>query len=439
MLTAKRTLSMLGPRLTAAPFAATKVPLIPGCLLFALLLPTEMSFQVGSLRLSPYRVVLLLALVPTMLKLFQGKAGPLQLTDKALLLFCLWAALAFALRDGPGRALESGGIFFLESFGAYAIARVHVRNVETFRRVASWLVVGVALLAMLAIPEMLTGKRLVHDVFGAIFGGRQDTLVEGRMGLSRAYGPFDHPILYGTFCAAAFSIAWGTWSGWRGRLPMRFARVGLVCLAVCASLSSGCIMAVMLQAVLLAYRRATACICARWKLLSAVLLLAYTAVSMFSNRSGLKAILWYVTLSRETAAYRIMIWENATDNIVRYPLLGIGKEHWVRPSWMPESVDSFWLVLSLDCGLPGVAFLTTGVVWLIVRVGRSVKSNQHLASIRLAWVFTMIALLFTGFTVHYWNNVFVLFFMLLGLGAWMGAPPETPVSRTEKIRPTKAA
>lgn len=392
-----------------------RAPWVLVLLVLALLLPTELSLNLGGLRLTPYRIVLLWTFLPTITGL-GAVVGRLHLADRALIGFCGWALIALLLRDGPVRMVESGGIFLVESLGAYLLARRYVRSAADLLAVARLLFLAMVVLALVAIPESLTGERFVHDIAGGLFGNRPPMEVEGRLGLERAYGPFDHPILYGTFCAAGFSlsrVASGAWPN-----PVKdLGRAGIVALAALASLSSGCIMAVLLQMGLASYSALLRGFAARWKLLSAVLISGYCLVSLVSDRSGLKAILWYVTLSRDTAAYRIMIWDHAGENISRHPLLGIGVENWVRPSWMPESVDSFWLVLTLNFGLPAVAMLVVGVVWLLFRAGRA-QGGLAERRLRSAWCMTFAALLFTGFTVHYWNNMFVLFFFLLGCGGW---------------------
>jgi len=400
-----------------------RLPVAIGLLLFALLLPTEMSLNLAGLRLTPYRIVLLTTFFSSIRTVRSGLVGRPILADKAIAAFGAWALFALLLREGPQRAIESGGIFIAESLGAYYLARAHVRDAADLIAVGKGLFVGMVILSLLAIPEMLTGQRIVHDVAGAIFGGRQDTLVEGRLGLSRAYGPFDHPILYGTFCAAAFSLS-RVLSGRRPDLVKDTGRSALVAFAALASLSSGCIMAVMFQAGLATYGAVLRQVASRWKLLTAACLGAYALISALSDRSGLKAVLWYVTLSRDTAAYRIMIWEHAGENIWRHPLVGIGLENWIRPTWMPESVDSFWLVLSLSYGLPAVALLAVACLWLMARVGRRPLGCLAERRLRSAWCLTFAALLFTGFTVHYWNNVFVLFFFMLGCGGWMARDAE---------------
>jgi hypothetical protein len=398
-------------------------------LLVALILPTELSIYLGDLRLSPYRILILLAFVPCLDKFIKGAAGKIILPDLLMIAHVSWAILAYLFRDGPGEAIESGGVYALEAFGAYMIARTCIRSREDFIKMGRLLFGMVILFALITIPESLTHTHFVHDIFGGLLGNRPATNIEGRFGFARAYGPYDHPILYGTMVAAVFSIVWNLRPRVHDGFGRRLGRGFLVAIATFTSLSAACLMALFLQASLGLYRWATARMKSRWLLLSAGIGVFYILVSLISDRTGLKALLWYLTFDRQTASYRIAIWDYAGDNIEAKPWIGIGMEHWVRPDWMAESVDSFWLVTSLSFGLPATLFLVLAVLSMAWRAGRQHSSDEHVNRLRLAWVFTILGMCLIAFTVHYWNNLFVTFFFMLGAGSWLLQPHSIPIQR----------
>ena len=385
-------------------------------LVLALVLPTELSLYLGPLRLTPYRLVLLPVFVGLLSGILSGRVGRLLVADRCIMAFAAWAVMATAVTQGPASALESGGILVVESLGAYLVGRTFVRSEADMRRFAGLLALVVCVLTVIVLPELITGKHLVHDVFGALTGRRQPTPVEGRFGLWRSYGPFDHPILHGSFCATAFGMAFCLRSG------RRMARGLMIALGAFSSLSSACLMALFLQVGLLLYGRVTRALRQRWALLGLALLGAYTAISVLSSRSGLKALLWYLTFDRHTASYRIQIWEHGMANVAANPLFGLGDASWDRPSWMAESVDAFWLQLALTYGAPAPLLLIVASVLLLRGAGRCRVLDEAGRLLRDGWAVTLVALLFVGFTVHYWNNMFVLFFLMLGAGAWMTDP-----------------
>jgi hypothetical protein len=72
----------------------------------------------GSLNLSAYRIVLLVAFVPCSVLWMQGRAGRIRLPDLGLMLFNLWAAVGLAVVHGVGPAIQLGGMLFIEGMGS---------------------------------------------------------------------------------------------------------------------------------------------------------------------------------------------------------------------------------------------------------------------------------------------------------------------------------
>jgi hypothetical protein len=64
-------------------------------------LPTELSLNLGGLRLTPYRIVLLACFFPCLLQVLQGEQVKRRAADLWATLFGLWAVLALAVRNGP--------------------------------------------------------------------------------------------------------------------------------------------------------------------------------------------------------------------------------------------------------------------------------------------------------------------------------------------------
>ena len=77
--------------------------------------------------------MLLLAFFPTFLRWIGRKAGPILLPDVLLLCFALWASMTFAIAHGVTEAIEPSGVLLLETFGAYLLARVYIRDISSFR------------------------------------------------------------------------------------------------------------------------------------------------------------------------------------------------------------------------------------------------------------------------------------------------------------------
>ena len=113
------------------------------------------------------------------------------------------------------------------------------------------------------------------------------------------------------------------------------------------SLSAGPFVGLACQAVIIGWDRITKGINLRWTAIAAIFSLMWFAVSLASNRSPVKVFISYLTFSPQSAYNRILIWDYGTAEVGRHPLFGIGFGDWIRPVWMSDSMDNFWLVTAV--------------------------------------------------------------------------------------------
>ena len=392
-------------------------PLWPALLLLSLLVPTEFSFTLGSLRLTPYRLVLLVAFVPSLMRLLSGRAGPLSLVDLLIFAHLAWAYVVIGHYHGFGVAIESGGIRMLELGGAYLIARTYIVGEKEFRGAAAFLFAIACVLTPLVLLESISGVHLIKTLAAKITGQSFVSSIEDRFGLSRAFGPFDHPILFGVFAASALGMVWIRAYPRLGQPHVRQLPKIAVVLSALTSMSSGALAALITQFMLLVWDRKTRHIQSRWKIFCAIGLAMYVCVDLISNRSAMKVFLSYLTFSPGTAYNRIIIFEWGIQDVWRNPMLGIGFSVWTRPEWMHStSMDNFWLVQAVTFGIPGFLTIALPVLLLLSRKWSSLP--QRIRRLRTGWVISMIGLILAGCTVHFWNSLFVYFAFLLGMGAW---------------------
>ncbi|WP_455373550.1 O-antigen ligase family protein [Limibacillus halophilus] len=387
--------------------------------LAGLVMPPEASLNLGGLRLSGYRVVLILTLLPCLLMLFTGRKGRLNIADGLIILHCIWAVLALIRQAGLGQGIESGGIYAVECLGAYLLGRLYIRSYEDFYRFSRLLVGLILALLLFTLPEALTGKHLLRDLFRAVLGGPGAHYIDPRMGLTRAFGPFDHPILYGVFSAVGFSLAFYVLAEAKLLPVKRLMPAAGVALATFLSLSGGPFVALAMQIGIIGWERATQGIRFRWLGLLGIFACVYIAISLLSNRNPILVFISYLTFSTRSAYNRVLIWDYGTAEIGRHPLFGIGLADWIRAPWMSDSMDNFWLVTAVRYGLPAFALLAATLCILVIRVAGRKGCAPEILRARRAWGFTLFGLALAGCTVHLWNALFVLFFLILGSGAWI--------------------
>lgn len=410
------------PRATRAMRIRDALRLLPWpvtVLLIALALPTETSVYVGSLRLSPYRIVLIITLIPCLYRLFSHRVGDVHGVDMLMIGHSAWVLIAFIVNEGASQGVESGGIYIIESLGAYLVGRCWIRTAEDFEAFCRIVVFMVIVMLLFTLPEAVSGYHFIREAFRTVLGGAGLPHIEPRLGLTRAFGSFDHPILYGTFCATAFAATYYVVCATRLRAK-EIGKIGAVGLATFLSLSSGAFVAMGIQALLMGWDRITRGISNRWMILGVLFAAAWAMLSLVSNRSPVKVFISYLTFSAHSAYNRILIWEYGTQEVARHPVFGIGFSDWQRPEWMHSgSMDNFWLVTAVRYGLPALILLLAAVLLAMHRLADLKRADAVLARYRAAWIIGISGIAIAGITVHFWNSLFGLFMFLLGTGTWM--------------------
>src|SRR5690606_38054944 len=84
--------------------------------------------MLGSMRISIYRLVLMVMIIPCLVMWFSGRAGRIRLADICILAYALWCAVAITVVHGASYALQSAGMIFIESVGSYFLARCFIRS-----------------------------------------------------------------------------------------------------------------------------------------------------------------------------------------------------------------------------------------------------------------------------------------------------------------------
>jgi O-antigen ligase len=262
------------------------------------------------------------------------------------------------------------------------------------------------------------------------------------LGLERSQVIFTHPIHYGLFCSSLLSLAL---VGFRKRLSglKLYSLSALIFSGVVASVSSGALLPVFLQLTLIAWAWVFRSVTSRWVIFISIAIIGYIAVDAISNRTGIEVFLSYAALSPETAYGRILIFRWGMVNVFDNPILGIGLNDWVRPWWLHDSVDNFWLLATMRYGIPGFILLASTYVFLVWRVARLDFGSAGIVwQLRRAWVFTQVSLILTLATVDIWDAALSYVFFLLGAAAWMitwksGPQVEDAESNFQTIRYTR--
>lgn len=414
---------------------AKKAPWQVILLIAAMLCPTELSLYIAGLRFPPHRVALFILFPIAIARLLAQQGMKIKSFDVFFILFNVWTVGIFMYHMGQQEGLVYGGSQALEGLGGYLVARAFIRTESDLRAALRALVIAIGTAAIIALPETLFGHIFTHDLLKSITGYSHPTGVEERMGFTRAYGVFDHPIHYGTFCAGMAAMLWYA----EKTLKDRFKRAAMLAGATVLGLSSAPLLCLGIQGAMLVWEPLTRRLPKRGWMTFAIFATFYIVASIASTRGPIAVIATGMTLDPWTGFYRLQIWENGMNNVYMYPITGLGLAEWDRPAWMvSNTVDAFWLVIMMRMGVPALVMLIIGI-WLLARnvSNQGIRRNKDKTVQMLArgWIMSLISLSLIATTVHLWNVPYTYFCFFLGMAGWIADPVKVKAKVKNALKP----
>ncbi len=394
--------------------------------LYAVSITWPIKFQIGPLYITFSRIMIIALLVPMILRLISGRYGGIRTPDYMVAIFTLWAFLAMSVNHGPLNVIESSGMFFVETYGAYLIGRIFIRNAQDFYTFIRYLILSILVSIPFAIMELRSGAPVLLDFLRSvnplpgIFTFAPTIDYEPRLGMHRVQYTLVHPILWGMFCSSLMALCLTVMTHKASTGKKIFWTV-VVFFGTFSALSSAGWLSAMLQIAILVYERTTRFIRAyRWWLILLAFIGIYIILELFSNRAPLVVMSTAFALNKQTAYMRILIFEHGMNNVWAHPIFGLGQNDWVRVAWMPPSVDNHWLLTAMRYGFPGLFLLLWAVIPPIVSVARAkTLDNDVLRACQVGYMACMIGWLITMCTVWISVEVHSLFMTMLASGYWI--------------------
>lgn len=395
-----------------------KKPYIILVFLIVLVLPNY--FFLGPLRLSVYKLFLLVMFIPLFFQWISGKFNGVRKPDILLFCFCCWSYIAIFFNHGFER-WEAGGINFVETFGAYLLARAFIRGPVSFEAFIGWFCWIVVFLVPIAVIENFTTRRLIVELMSNFAFVYPDAMAPYRWGMKRAQGPFEHPILFGVFCSIALAPAIFIWTRKRGGFSTGIAGF-LMFYGTFTSLSMGALISLWIQAILMGWELVTriAKTPNRWRLLTIIFAILYVIVDMLSNRTPIQVFISYAAFDAGSSYNRINIWRYGTAEVYRHPIFGIGFNDWVRAHWMSASMDNYWLLQTVRYGIPGLIMMSWAFFSVAFGAGfRNFDGDERMIALRKGYLMGLVGLFLSLCTVTLWSGTYVFLIFLVGAGVWM--------------------
>jgi hypothetical protein len=385
--------------------------------LFVLSLLIPSSFQIAGLRLDAARTYALCMIIPFGMRwLAQDVGRPLPL-DLLLMLHGFWIIVSLAVHHGTEQ-LALGAMTVVELFCGFLVGRILIRDATSFKFLFRVLLAALVVLLPFALLEMNNGRALLQEFFRSVLGNaHSDVYHPPRMGLYRAQTVMQHPILWGCFSAIVVANAYYVW---RDRLPIAFALAGVAALACVSSMSSGAVLNLIIQFFLMLWSWLTK---GAWKSLMLGFGAVYVFLSVASNRGPIVLMVTYLTFSPATGWGRIHIWNYGIDDALANPIFGIGLNDWSRPFWLASSIDNFWLLMMMRYGFVGFGLLAAALAWHIWKVVTAKGLSPYERRLREGYMISLVALLFSLSTVHFWGPPYLLMFAYVGAGVWFYSGP----------------
>jgi len=333
--------------------------------------PTYLSVPVGTIDFTVRRIVILVVLLKLALTMNSSYRFKLIGLDKIVIIYFVAQLVAGTITAQSMMAFlenRAGAIF--DAVLPYFIVRLIVRTRQQYLTLLKGILIIAVPLVLMGFYECLTGRNPVgfmrqYCAWHTPWGALGNTPWE-RHGFFRANVSFFHPIMYGLFFAMFGSICAGILGCARKYKTFYWIGLGLMCLGVFSSMSSGPWLAALLAVSFLVFYHWRQ----YWKPVVIVIIVMCSLVEIISNRHFYD-VLGDFTLNPHTAWYRSKLIEVALFEGGMSGHWLAGFEYGVDPGWQlkiygfhgPTDVVNQYLAVLARYGLVGfIPFLAMNIV-----------------------------------------------------------------------------
>ena len=390
----------------------------------SIFIPVEFFVMAGTVRIETYRIVLALTLVYAFFN-FRTVLKRADLTDVLLLGLIVIAFASFWYNHSLQKAIESTGLYSLETLGAFYLAKLFITTPERYYKINQAFIWILVALTLPAVYEALSHHRILHEWAERITGHisidyRLYTSDYLRGNIMRTTSVFAHPILYGTLAALFFPFAILLF--WRQQKIRQFIAIFGLSLSMLTTLSSAPLLSLIFQGFTVLLVKFWLTARRFWVALFFSGLAGAMLIQALSNRGFFGILISYLTFNPNTGYFRLLQWEYSMDDILDHPILGIAHNDWTRPywkDWMGDSIDSFWLLVTLQHGIFAFILLLTACLYAVFSVLNQVhRQDETVKWMVTAWILSFMSLILIGFTVDYFDKLQPMFFFTLGAMSW---------------------
>lgn len=399
--------------------AAQRMPGLALISFVALIIPA--NFTLGTLLMTPSRLLFVLLIPVLLLRLLGRRYGRVTYVDWLIIFHMSWFTLSVFVNTPVSVAVTYVGMNITVLLGGYLAGRAGIRDLDQFLGFVRFFGMVVALALPFALYETTTGHLTIPKLIDAIPGvdSIRDVNYARRMGFDRVQLVFVHPIHYGFFCSLSVGLFFVAMKSLVGSFRL-WAQTLVLALMCFLSLSSGPFLAMIVQFLLILWAYVMRNLQRPWMTLTWLCFGLYVVLEVASNGPALYYIISKLAFNSSTANVRRVLLDYGIDQVIATPVFGIFNRPWNLPSWMTGSLDNYWLGLAVAYGFPTFASLFAAYLLAIVAIARrDFPKGSVLDRARLAWVTTMVSATLTLGTVFIWSEMASFMFFFFGAGLWM--------------------
>ena len=383
---------------------ATKERLLPAFIIGTVMIPLAQRVVIFGLDFTLMRIFILVIWLRLILR---REVSPIKINniDKLIILWVILRIINYTILWQTVGALVNRLGSAYDTLGLYFLFRLTIKKFEDIDGIIKTLAFICLILLIFVGIEIITK----HNIFATLGGVPEIT--EARDGKLRCQGPFNHPIMLGSFCGSLVPI-FIFYRGQENRRRWLFLMAAMAAIVITvATASSGPVLTLFAGLIglgLWPFRRSVRLI--RWGILMAIIFLHLV----------MKAPVWALLnrvkiFGASTGYHRLMLFSSFVDNLDEWWLWG-GKS----PGEWGEGLHDLtnWFVrVGVDGGLISVIILIWIILlcfWRVEQVMMLLDNSKNMQKIVWSIGASLFAHFVSFFGVSYFDQIIVLWYLLIG-------------------------
>ena len=379
--------------------------------------PNYMMVSIGTIDISLGRFVVAVFLLRCLMDSRISSYRPQWCRlDSVVLLSMVAYTVPFFLTQPFWQAFENRAGYLMDTVLAYTVVRLVITDYAKIVKIIKIVSILLVPLAIIGVIEALTGIR----PFGMLLERSEMfsylSNYGTRWGLSRAFGPFSHSILFGCTFGLFLPLTYylrnisGSWRHYAVILSL-FTVAGAM-----SSMSSGPWVMLGIVFVCLAMEKSK-----KWiKSIIIFMIISLILVEIISNRPFYHVIASYANPLGGSGWHRAKLIDLAIEHFDEWWLVGYGAEDpgWGQTLGMAKTdITNEFILAAVRYGIWGFAALCTILTVVFQYMIHIYKKTTSRAIKSLAWAFgsVFIALIVCWMSVSFYGQLIPLFYCVLGL------------------------